>query len=425
MKYIAIYHANLNYSGLDEDRYEFVIRESYEKIFDLYENELKGVPYCFEASGYTLDKMQEYCPDVVEKLKTAVDKGQCEVLASPYPHLMLPNFPYRDGVKSLEFTLDSYQKILGMTPESGWNPECGWRHDIPQMFKSTGFKNLVIDWDAQLISNDPKIKEYESGKGPYGHTLPFSQVDPDSPELHHPVKIMDGLTGIFRTDRVSNKFLFYLMAAMKDNPKYKDLYGDLHDEHAIELDEIIENIKHWSGKKGDGFLLTYADDAEYIGTSGYFLVKYYNKDEFFLANPSHERLYNLIKGIYQLDKGFMTVSEAVKTVPTIEDFNFHIDDDMAWHRTRASKWAQTPTSLEWDPFCKDLSKRLTFLEDHSKGQFKEEIKAAWFALTCAENSDGRWPPPPQKPGAFNIDYCIKFLNEAKTRIEHLESVFAK
>jgi len=43
MKYIAIYHANLNYSGLDEDRYDFVIRECYEKIFDLYNTFFKGI----------------------------------------------------------------------------------------------------------------------------------------------------------------------------------------------------------------------------------------------------------------------------------------------------------------------------------------------------------------------------------------------
>jgi hypothetical protein len=420
MKYISIYHANLNYSGLDEDRYEFVIRESYEKIFDLYATVFKGVPYCFEASGYTLVKMQQYCPDVVEKLKSAVMSGQCEVLGSPYPHTMLPNFPYRDGQVTLEFTLESYQKILGLVPESGWNPECGWRHDVPEMFKSLGFKNLIVDWDSYLISNHPHIKEYESGKGPYGHSLPFFDVDPDDRLLHNPVKIIDGLTGIFRTDRVSNKFLFYLMAAMKDNPKYKNLYGDVHDEHHITLDQIIENINYWSGKKGDGILMTYADDAEYIGTSGYFLVKYFNKDEFFLPNPSHKRLEDMISGINNLSQGFITVKDAVKEYKVIDDFTFYTEDDMAWHRSRASKWAQTPTSLEWDPIINDLSKRLQRIEKEKGAEAKSKITDAWFALTCAENSDGRWPPPPQKPGDFNINYCLKYLAEAKALISELE-----
>ena len=34
MKYVMIFHANLNYAYLDPDKYEFVIRNSYELIFD-------------------------------------------------------------------------------------------------------------------------------------------------------------------------------------------------------------------------------------------------------------------------------------------------------------------------------------------------------------------------------------------------------
>ena len=421
MKYIAIYHANLNYSGLEEARYEFVIRESYEKIFDLYNSVFKEVPYCFEASGYTLDKMQEYCPDVMEKLKSAVESGQCEVLGSPYPHTMLPNFNYADGVRSLEFTLESYQKILGILPESGWNPECGWRQDVPKMFQSLGFKNLIVDWDGYLISNNPAIKEYETGKGPYGHSLPFYDVDPNDRLLHNPVKITEGLTGIFRTDRVSNKFLFYLMAAMKDNPRYRELYGEVHDEHHISLEDIIDNIKYWSGDRGDGILTTYADDAEYIGTSGYFLVKYFNKDEFFLPNPSHGRLQDMVSGIAGLSEGFITVKDAVNDYPVIDDIEFFIEDDMAWHRSRASKWAKTPTAIEWQPIIMDLSARLQKIEKNpASSGFSAQIKAAWFALTCSENSDGRWPPPPQKPGEFNVNYCMRYLQEAMKFIEEIE-----
>lgn len=35
MKYVAIFHANLNYAFLEEKKYEQVIRASYETIFDV------------------------------------------------------------------------------------------------------------------------------------------------------------------------------------------------------------------------------------------------------------------------------------------------------------------------------------------------------------------------------------------------------
>ena len=35
MKYVSIFHANLNYAYLTPDKYEFVIRNSYEMTFDI------------------------------------------------------------------------------------------------------------------------------------------------------------------------------------------------------------------------------------------------------------------------------------------------------------------------------------------------------------------------------------------------------
>ncbi len=355
----------------------------------------------------------------MEKLKQAA-KDQCELLASPYGHIMLPNFPYEDGKKSLEFTMEAYQKIFGFVPESGWNPECGWRADLPQMFKEAGFKNMILDWESLLISNNEEIKKFEVSDGPYGHHLPYYDVDPNDDMLHNPIKMLDGLTGLFRTDRCSNKFLFYIMAAMENHPLYKDIDDKTKKDHAITLEDILENTKYWSGKKKDGVLIIYADDAEYIGTTGYFLVKYFNKNEFFLENPSHGRMIEMIKGINEIDGGFTTVRSAVKEYPAIEGKDIYIEDDMAWHRSRSSNWAKTPTSLEWDPVCKDLSERLQKIEAQVPEDMKEKLKQAWFSLTNAENSDGRWPPPPQKPGDFNIEYCRKYLKEAGQLIEELD-----
>jgi alpha-amylase/alpha-mannosidase (GH57 family) len=114
MKYVAIFHANLNYAYLTPDRYEFVIREAYEMTMDAMRERFPGTKYVFEASGYTIDMMDRYAPDVVEKLKAAIGDGSCEFMGSPYAHPMLPNFPERDGLKSIEFSLRAYERVLGM-----------------------------------------------------------------------------------------------------------------------------------------------------------------------------------------------------------------------------------------------------------------------------------------------------------------------
>ncbi|MCP4371483.1 MAG: hypothetical protein GY797_25690, partial [Deltaproteobacteria bacterium] len=114
MKYIMIFHANLNYAYLTPDRYEFVIRQSYEMTIDTMRDHFPDVQYVFEASGYTVEQIAEKTPDVLEKLKDAIDQGQCEFMGSPYAHPMLPNFPEKDGLYSINFSNDVYQNILGI-----------------------------------------------------------------------------------------------------------------------------------------------------------------------------------------------------------------------------------------------------------------------------------------------------------------------
>ena len=50
--------------------------------------------------GNQLDGVTEKTPDVLEKLRTAIESGQCELMGSPYAHPMLPNFPEEDGWRS-------------------------------------------------------------------------------------------------------------------------------------------------------------------------------------------------------------------------------------------------------------------------------------------------------------------------------------
>ena len=74
MKYISIFHANLNYAYLTPDKYEFVIRKAYEMTIDVMRDYFPGTPYVFEASGYTIEQMAEKTPDVLEKLKDAIKR---------------------------------------------------------------------------------------------------------------------------------------------------------------------------------------------------------------------------------------------------------------------------------------------------------------------------------------------------------------
>ncbi len=410
-----VFHANLHYSGLRPEKYEFCIRKSYERIFDLFSSRFKGVKYCFEASGFTVDMMAKLTPDVLVKLRNAIESGQCEFMGSPYAHPIMTNFHYEDGVQACNFAMDSYRKHLGMTPRTAWNPECCWNEDIPKIYKEAGFDIMSLDWDSYLISTRPEVAAVErnpDSTAKDGSTMPWFDIDPDTKTLHYPVKIFDGMAGIYRSDRVSAQTLYYLMST-------NNIPIDDSSKKTVNLESLLRTIDHWSGKKKKGYLICYAEDAEYVGTTGYFFLKHFGKLQVFDDNPDAVRLLSeYIDAL--LERGELAhVVEAVDNEELLDEAVI-IDKDMAWHRTYATAWANTPSALACDPYCHLLSEKLRSLKSNPFSVEEELLyKKAWFHLTCAENSDGRWPPYPKKPGNFNVYYIWDQLVKAQTAIQQL------
>ena len=61
-----------------------------------------------------------------------------------------------------------------------------------------------------------------------------------------------------------------------------------------------------------------------------------------------------------------------------------------------------------------ISDQLQKIAEHPRSQEEEVLyQKAWFHLICAENSDGRWPPYPKKPGNFNVHYIWDQLIKAR------------
>ncbi|MCX7869689.1 MAG: hypothetical protein N2322_07030, partial [Terrimicrobiaceae bacterium] len=259
MKYVAIYHANLNYAFLEPHKYEQVIRASYETILDAHAAAGPRARFVFEASGFTVDLIAEKCPDVLEKLRRLMDSGQCEFMGAPYAHPIMANIPEEDGFWSCEFSQRSYERHLGRRIESWWNPECTWMQHVPRSFRKAGAKYLTLDFESYMTCNDKEYSWVERNRATdiyWGGHMPWFDLDPDCPFLHRPFRdIVPGLHGLCRSDRLVGKYIRYFMGQ-------------------ITLEEYLENVRRWSGTR-DGATIVIADDAEYCGTTGYFYVKYY------------------------------------------------------------------------------------------------------------------------------------------------------
>lgn len=419
-KIIFMPHANIQYSQLKPEKREWVIKNCYEKLFDLIDN--GDYKIAFEASGITIDEIAEKAPEVMAKLKRLIAEGKIEPVASPYIHFMLANIPYEVCVDSLIHSRDAWEKHTGVRPKVGWNPECGWAGYIPDAYKEAGFESLVMDADSFLLSFDEIRKatglEYDvAGHSNKNHLFKIEEYIKDKPKflkyITNPSVAPNGLKMIFRSDCMANLLLWYLMGATEG----------LRSE-PIRMDEINKMLQNWQErvKNSGSFIMPYAEDAEYIGSSAYFYVKQFNQARFFEPEPKAVDRFKEILDIAAANGyEFALPSQVIAESDNIIENNYIdcIENGVAWHGGTAKAWANTDYSRIMDPVCMSILNGIKAVASKLGEDMKNldvELNNAMKALASAWVSDSRWPPKPTSPGRFNVRESLDDMYKANEAI---------
>lgn len=419
-KIIFMPHANIQYSQLAPEKRYWVMKNCYEKLFDV----IAGGDYkiAFEASGITIEEMAKQAPEVLEKLKNLVTEGKIEPVSSPYIHFMLANIPKEVCVHSLKHSLDVWEKYAGKRPKIGWNPECGWASYIPDVYKEAGMEALVMDADSLMLSFDEIRKatglEFDvQGHSNKNHLFKIEEYIKDKPDflkyITNPSVAPNGLKLIFRSDCMANLLLWYLMGATEGLR-----------EEPINMNEIKTMLANWQEriKETGSFIMPYAEDAEYIGSSAYFYVKQFNQARFFEAEPdSVARFKEILDAASAAGYEFATPSEILKSGKLLENpYVDNIENGVAWHGGTAKAWANTEYSRIMDPVClsilngiKAVAEKLGMTIDN----LNSDLNNAMMALASAWVSDSRWPPAPTSPGRFNVRESLDDMYKANEYIE--------
>lgn len=394
-------HANIQYSQLDPKRRAWVCEHCYRPLFEIVRD--GDYKIAFEASGRTLEVMAEEAPEVLAMLKTLVQQGKIEAVASPFIHVMLANVPPEIGLDTLKHGLDAWEKYTGARPETGWNPECGWASYLPEIYKEAGYKNLVMDADSFFLSF-PEIREatglkYDvQGHSNKNHLFKIEEYIKDKPEflkyLTNPSVAPNGLRMVFRSDCMANPMLWYLMGATEG-----------YREKPVAIEELKEMFLKWQPRVAQTgqFIMPYAEDAEYIGSSAYFYVKQFNQARFFEPEPDSitrfKALLDMAKDIgYELSTPSQVIAEAKELIPN--DLIDNIENGAAWHGGTYKAWANTSYSLIFDPVCRMVYDGICAVRKITG--MTPELDAALKKVTSAYVSDSRWPPLPTSPGRFNV-----------------------
>lgn len=416
-KVIFLPHANIQYSQLKPEKRQWVMKNCYEKLFDLIDEGDYRIG--FEASGITVEEMAKQAPEVLSKLRKLIKEGKIEPVCSPYIHFMLSNIPKEVCIHSLKHSVEVWEKYTKKRPEVGWNPECGWAGYIPDVYKEAGLKALIMDADSLMLSFDEIRKatglEFDvEGHSNKNHLFKIEEYIKDKPEflkyITNASVAPNGLKMIFRSDCMANLLLWYLMGAtegMRDEP--------------INMSEIKAMLKSWKDRiaRTGSFIMPYAEDAEYIGSSAYFYVKQFNQARFFEPEPDSVGRFKAILDAAK-DAGYEFALPGEVIDHTIENnYVENIENGVAWHGGTAKAWANTEYSRIMDPVCISVLNGIEAVCEklgESMESLDTDLDNAMKALASAWVSDSRWPPAPTSPGRFNVRESLDDLYSANDHI---------
>ena len=140
----ALFHLNMMFSSIEEEERPKVIQRCYDPLLDLAET---GLKIAVEATGLTLEIVNDLRPDWIARLRALIAGGSVEFIGSGYAQAIGPLMPHQAVSKNLSIGLAVYQRLLGIRPRIALVNEQAWSGGLVSLYRDAGFTALVMDWD--------------------------------------------------------------------------------------------------------------------------------------------------------------------------------------------------------------------------------------------------------------------------------------
>jgi hypothetical protein len=145
LRLFTVFHLNLAFSSIEEDRRAEVIERCYWPLLGLT-RELE-LPIGLEASGYTLDEIHRIDPAWIGELREAITSGRCEFVGSGYAQLIGPLAPAEVNSANLRLGHRVYEDLLGMRPRIALVGEQAYSAGLVPHYDAAGYDALVMEWE--------------------------------------------------------------------------------------------------------------------------------------------------------------------------------------------------------------------------------------------------------------------------------------
>jgi hypothetical protein len=104
-----------------------------------------GIRLSLHYTGPLLEWFARERPDIIERLRALVDRGQVEILGGGLYEPVLAALPERDRVGQLRRMGDQLEAIFGHRPRGAWLAERVWEPDLPTSLVAGGYDWTILD----------------------------------------------------------------------------------------------------------------------------------------------------------------------------------------------------------------------------------------------------------------------------------------
>ncbi len=145
LRLYSIFHLNLAYSSIEEERRGEVIASCYWPLLALAKSQ--DLPFGIEACGYTLEAISTIDPSWIAELRRLTTEGRCVFIGSGYSQLIGPLVPAEVNGANLRLGNQLYEELLGFRPHLALVNEQAYSSGIVDHYLDAGYDGLVMEWN--------------------------------------------------------------------------------------------------------------------------------------------------------------------------------------------------------------------------------------------------------------------------------------
>lgn len=112
--------------------------------------------------GTTLELLEQYAPEMIDRLKELADTRCVEFVATPYSYSLAGEYNRNELLDELRRQADKVKDLFGVTSTSVWNAELLYSDELAETLYQAGYKVLLTEGARHILSWQSANYVYQS-----------------------------------------------------------------------------------------------------------------------------------------------------------------------------------------------------------------------------------------------------------------------